>query len=223
MKDMWRPRIPHVAVLVTVVGAFSLGMTSPAAADAGAKIHDRTYGEWAAAWWQWQEANFPDFDFGEGLVDCSVGQSGPVWFLGGTGGGPAVERECDEPLRKPIHLFIPLVNAVIFDEPLTIEERRELLDGFFSEEPAGLFSSVACDLQIDVDGTPTVYSTPIVRTQSPPFDRFGDPEAIGDGVWVMLDPLPSGEHEIAFSGGLCDIDTGDSLFRVDVTYTVTVK
>jgi hypothetical protein len=128
-----------------------------------------------------------------------------------------------EPLTGHKHLFIPLVNANVNDLPPTIEERRDLLDGLFSEVPAGIINSVACDLQIDVDGTPAVYSTPIVRTQSPPFEYFGDPETVSDGYWVMLDPLPSGEHTIMFSGGLCDIDSGENLFHVDVTYTVMVK
>jgi hypothetical protein len=40
---------------------------------------------------------------------------------------------------------------------------------------------------------------------------------------VMLDPLPSGDHEINFTGGICDVDTGDSLFLTGATYFVTVK
>lgn len=222
MQHVRTTPLAYAAVILAVAGAFGLGMASPVSAEVGAAIHDRTYGEWSAEWWQWQEAHFPDFNFGEGLVDCSVGQSGPVWFLAGTGGGAAM-RECMAPLKGHKHLLIPLVNGSVFDEPLTIDERRDLLDGLFSEVPAGVFNSVACDLQIDVDGKPAVYSTPIVRTQSPPFDYFGDPETVADGFWVMLDPLPIGRHEIMFSGGLCDIETGDSLFRVDVTYTVTVK
>lgn len=39
-----------------------------------------------ADWYGWQEANYPDFDFGLGLVDCSLGQKGNIWFLGCTGG-----------------------------------------------------------------------------------------------------------------------------------------
>jgi len=232
MKDIRSFRIPFLAILMVVAGALSLAMSGPVSAD-GAQIQGKTYGQWSAAWWQWQEANFPDFAFGDGLVDCSVGQSGPVWFLGGTAGSPLAERECEEPLGNHIHLLIPLVNASFFNpdgncpEPnftCTIEEKREILDGLFSEVPAGIFNSVACDLQIEIDGTPAVFATPIVRTQSPPFDYAGDPETIADGYWVMLDPLPSGEHEIVFSGGLCDIGKkGESLFRVDVTYVVTVK
>jgi len=231
MKDIRSFRIPRLAVLMAVAGALSFAMSGPVSAD-GAQIQGKTYGEWSAAWFQWQEVDFPDFDFGDGFVDCSLGQSGPVWFLGGTAlGADPAERECEEPLGNHIHLFIPLVNASFYnpdascpnDETCTIEEKREILDGIFSEVPAGIFESVACDLQIDVDGTPAVFSTPIVRTQSPPFDYAGDPETIADGHWVMLDPLPRGEHEIVFSGGLCDIKKGKSLARVDVTYIVTVR
>jgi hypothetical protein len=223
----------NLYVTAPVLGLVMLALlgTAHAGGPTEGKLSGKTYGEWSASWWQWQEANFPNFEFGEGLVDCSVGQSPPVWFLGGTGGGGAA-RECQEPLGNQIRLFIPLVNVSFYNpdgncpEPnftCTIEEKREILDGLFSEVPAGIYNSVACDLQIDVDGTPAVLFTPIVRTQSPPFDYAGDPETIADGYWVMLDPLPSGEHEIVFSGGLCDIETGESLVRVDVTYIVMVE
>ena len=155
MKDIRSYRTLRLAVLMVVASAFSLAMSSPLSAATGAKILGKTYGEWSADWWQWQEANYPGFEFGEGLVDCSLGQSGRVWFLGGTApGADPAERECEEPLGKHKHLFIPLVNASLFDTSATIDEKREILDGVFSEVPAGVFNSVACDLQIDVDGTP---------------------------------------------------------------------
>ena len=53
--------------------------------------HGKTYGEWAAAWWQWAlsipEAQNPVADAtGE---FAGLGQSGPVWFLAGTFGNSA--------------------------------------------------------------------------------------------------------------------------------------
>src|SRR5262245_57270273 len=43
-----------------------------------------TYGQWSAAWWQWATSlsadHHPLFD----TADLSTGQSGHVWFLGGT-------------------------------------------------------------------------------------------------------------------------------------------
>src|SRR4051794_39140841 len=44
------------------------------------------YGELSAQFWQWEFSlpitNHPLFQ--SGPVDCSAGQSGPVWFIGGT-------------------------------------------------------------------------------------------------------------------------------------------
>ena len=49
-----------------------------------AKAYGLTYGEWSAAWWQWALSlpvgAHPLFD----TADCSAGQSGKVFFLGGT-------------------------------------------------------------------------------------------------------------------------------------------
>lgn len=187
-----------------------------------------TYGQWSTAWWEWAEQYFPDLDFGKGRVDCSLGQSGPVWFLGGSGDDRPVSRRCT--IERGKALFIPLVNAADFDDepscaadPCTVEEQREILNGIFSEAPAGIFNSVACGLEIEVDEAPAVFSTPIVRTQSPPFDYAGNLDNISDGFWVMVEPLPEGDHTIQFSGGICDIDTGDPLFAVDVKYVITVE
>ena len=213
-------------------GFVLITITRPAFADETATIHGKTIGELTAGWWQWQEANYPDFAFGDGPVDCSLGQSGPVWYLGGTGGGGA-QRVCDAPIKGHKHLMFPLVNANMFnpddfclavtgDPDCTVEEKREILDGIFSEDPAGIFNSTACLLHAEVDGNPAVYSAPIVRTQSPPHQYGGDFESVADGVWVVLPPLQGGEHTIHFTGGICDVDTGDVLFSVDVNYILTV-
>ena len=56
-----------------------------------------------------------------------------------------------------------------------------------------------------------------------PVDYSGDPEAIAEGYWVMLNPLPSGPHVIHFTGSLCVTSDFSSIFDVDVTYNLTVK
>jgi hypothetical protein len=77
-----------------------------------------TYGEWSAKWWQWVysiplETNpqfqgvFPN---PPAVVDCSVGQSGPVWFLGADFGGIAV-RECKDPVPPGVSIFFPVINT----------------------------------------------------------------------------------------------------------------
>jgi hypothetical protein len=212
-------------------GLLFLTMALPASADEDITLHDTSISELVAGWWQWAEEYYPDFEFGDGRVDCSLGQSGPIWYLGGTGGGVA-ERECDAPIKDHVHLMFPLVNAEVSNpddwcnvfetDNCSIEQKREILDGIFSEEPAGIFNTAGCLLQAEVDGVPAVYSASIVRTQSPTFEYDGDPEAVADGYWVILPQLPNGKHTIHFTGGICDIDNGDVIFDVEVTYDLII-
>lgn len=249
MAARWSSQVSRIATSILVAGGVGLATAGPVGADTGPEIQGKTYGEWSAAWWQWAEEFYTDsdgnMDFGTGRVDCSLGQSGPVWFLGGTSFGKA-ERRCT--LKRNKYLFVPLVNAADFDDepscaqqPCTVEEQRDILNGIFSLEPPGIFGppgTVACQLQADVcsgrcpdrvKGTPAVFSTPIVRTQSPPFEYDGNPDNVADGFWVMLDPLPPGRHRIHFAGGVCEIGTPigqnieDVFFWVDVTYRVRVR
>jgi hypothetical protein len=53
-----------------------------------------TYGEWSARWWQ-RLVSIPaasNPSLASGAVDCTLGQSGPVWFLAGTFGDKAYTR-----------------------------------------------------------------------------------------------------------------------------------
>jgi hypothetical protein len=90
------------------------GIIPPAASS-----HGSTYGEWSAKWWQWAYS-LPGT--GHPLVDetgasVSAGQSGNVWFLGGTytanlENGVVVGRAtrvCTIPTGKA--LFFPILNS----------------------------------------------------------------------------------------------------------------
>jgi hypothetical protein len=89
---------------------------------------DATYGDWSARWWQWvyqtPVGHNPEFNPDKGTlakpatVDCSAGQRGPVWFLGGTflptQTSPGtfedtVYRKCTIPSET--FLFFPILNA----------------------------------------------------------------------------------------------------------------
>ncbi|RJX31828.1 MAG: hypothetical protein C4531_07105 [Desulfurivibrio sp.] len=217
---------------LVIFGLTGLLMVAPAFADASGQpeIFEKTYGEWSAKWWQWLEAqNFTPLT-AQGEVDCSQGQTGPVWFLAGTDGSGPVERECTVP--KGTLLFFPLVNAEFNNVPnettceggpCTEDEKRVILDGLMSDNTPGLLNSRACNLESTVDGIPTLFSGfAIARTQSPAFLYLDDHETVSDGFWVMLS-LPEGQHTLHFKGALCDLDSGSQLFEVDVTYNLNVS
>lgn len=216
-------------LLAAILGAsLSLTAQSALASDDG-RGATRGVAQLAAAWFRWQETNFgtANFDFGEGLVDCSVGQRGDVWFLGGSDGSQPVERECIRRIPKKTRLFFPLVNLVFFNEPgedLSVPEKRALLAGILDDLEAGALATESCRLNATVDGRPVILSrTAIQRVQSTRFKYGEDRKAVADGFWVLLPRLARGEHIIKFGGSLCEFETGSSIgFDIDVTYLLTV-
>ena len=181
----------------------------------------KTYGEWAAEWWQWAyeipKARNPVLDLtGE---FCDEGQSGPVWFLAGTFGG-TVTRHCTVPAGKAV--LCPLLNLVWVqfptDPPITVEEIRDVLAPFMD---GGI---VTCE----IDGR-AVRDLGRYREQSSvftvtiPSDGYRLPEGsyypcLDDGYYLMLAPLSAGQHTIHFTGQIPAFG-----FSMDVTYHLTVK
>lgn len=208
------------------------------------KIISKSHGKLAASWWQ-HISSFPADEnplFEEGEVDCTRGQSGPVLFLAGADAAP-IERSCTVPSKA---LFFPLLN-LLYDNapgepPLTLDEKRVLLDEVMSDTTPGFLADLgfpgtrACDLFATLDGVAIHHFATIARAQSPPFelvtelDGFpsgaDDPEAITDGFWILLPRLSRGDHVLRFGGRFCEFDTfaDHPLFgSVDVTYHLTVE
>ena len=224
--DSRRASLPRRATTVLWGLAFLLvASADPAwAGSANPKVNGKTIGDWGHAWWQWA-SNFSSETnpIGQnGDVDCSAGQSGKVWFLAGTFGASAT-RTCSIPRGRA--LFFPLFNVIFWTpEDCTFESAcrggaAALIDNL---------RSWSCT----VDGTPCVFSVPVVRAQSDarPLDipegsfweDFGTtpglrPLSVADGYWVMLDPLPPGPHQVTFTASAPDLE-----FALSVTYILTV-
>ena len=64
-----------------------------------------TYGEWSAKWWQYAVG------VTDPNADCTVNQSGPVWFLAGapSSDGQPVHLSCSVPPGKAI--LVPVINS----------------------------------------------------------------------------------------------------------------
>lgn len=228
-----------VALMVSAGSAFAGGPKVGTTAGQG-------YDDYAARWWQWMTSipsavNPQDND---GVVDCTLGQQGPVWFLAGAQPGTTAVRTCSVKRNRP--LFFPLVNAIFTNGPgesATIAEKRDALDGVLSDLRPGIFAdfgfpgSRACDLFVEIDGLPATYFVPVARVQSPAFTidtgdgpnglppGLVDPEAITDGFWAMLPALSPGQHTLRFGGRLCQFDNFDDhplAGPIDITYHLTV-
>ncbi len=197
------------------------------------KVLGRTYGEWAAEWVAWSESG----PIGQNAIQdltgefCGLNQPGRnVWFLAGSFGVPQVERHCSIPRGRA--LFYPIYEAPWIDCPGTVDETltdaevRDIMAAYIGE-PAEISSSL--------NGVAVVsLQVPIVRTQTPVFTnvlpnshvlvgvcptalsagRTG--RRIGDGYWVMLPPLPAGQHTLSLRGA-------QPGFETSVTYRLTVR
>lgn len=179
----------------------------------------RPRAEWTAQWWQWIEALNSEPLYEEGDVDCARGQSGDVWFLAGTAGGPPATRTCTIP--EGTVLLVPLQNAAWSNEgaeDLSVEEKRAVLEAVYSVTDPGILNSKICGLESQVDGK----DVPYMRLQSPTFLRLDDPESVSDGFWFAFQPSV-GAHQVVFSGTLCDFFSDMPIFEIAVTYEITVE
>jgi hypothetical protein len=200
--------------------------SNPAILPPDSQPYGLSYGQWTAKWWQWVHsiptANNPMLDqTGE---DCTQAQNqtGPIWFLAGTGGG-SVERTCTLPAGKAI--LLPIINVVGVRTAGETEE--ELLTGI--KESIDTIST----LEASVDGIP-LQNLSNYRIQSPFFNDtlpndnlLGVPEgtypAISDGYWVFLEPLPPGQHEIRLRGAVIDPTGITPSFETVVIYHLIIS
>ncbi len=229
-------------LLLQVTPALAAQNPNPGVLPPDSHPFGKTYGEWNAGWWQWSfsvPASKNPVLATNGALDCSVGQSGNVWFLAGhflTGG--SFTRSCTVPVGKA--LFVPLINSWADNvcnngqppnpPPLTVDQlRASAASGVIP--PANLHASI--------DGNP-VTNLESYRAISPVFSYTLPPSpdnvidaaygvelpgpcwpsltvtpAVADGFYIMLTPLSAGSHSINFGGS-------GSGINLDVTYNLTI-
>lgn len=204
----------------------------------------RTYSEWSAAWQQWSFSipvtSHPLFDNG----DCSVGQSGPVWFLGGRYCQPDVNcsapvtRSCSVPAGKA--LFFPVVNVpdTVPEEPAfgCGDSLPPLVAGTIAEmrQCVAPYIDGSTKLEADVDGKPIHNLKRDFRVRSVvfevtwpadnlltalgegPFPAGTYSPVVDDGIYILLPPLPVGNHTLHFRG------TFPNGFTENITYNLVV-
>jgi len=243
-----------IAAITAVLALALVGLTVPSVTahdNDGPRVFDkndvaygRTYGEWSTAWEQWSYsipvAQHPLFDNG----DCSVGQSGPVWFLGGkfcannatSCSFTGVVRRCKVPSGKA--LYFPVFNGEdsALEESVVEHPGDETYQQIATMRSFEDVSMSPSDVSCRVDGAPIPHLKEGFRVQSTAFgftlptdnllaSVYGNPNflagtyfpAVDDGWYVMLSPLPAGPHQIHFRGYNPVYN-----FTLDVTYNLNV-
>jgi hypothetical protein len=247
--EQTHPWMLMVALLLVLAIELPLAQVTPARADSPAAVvaslqpppYGKTYAEWSAEHWKWDYSmpvdHHPLFD----TADCSAGQTGSVWFLGGTfttvqqGNtvtGNAV-RNCTVPIGKA--LFFPIIDAECSEAGnpgLTVPELRLCAKDLIDHVPS-------VSAEIDGQSVPDLAN---YRVQSPLFtwgplpanNLFQDPAfpsglsspSISDGYFLMISPLSPGNHTIHFAGAAVftqAVDGFDFTFALDITYHLTVQ
>jgi hypothetical protein len=173
-----------------------------------------SYADWTAKWWQWaysipRDVN-PSYD--DTGKYCAEGQSGPVWFLTGTYKHPA-NRYCTIPAGKAI-LFTILNSECSLAEFPSLKTEEQL------RQCAKQMQDSVVHLEASVNDVPLTglekyrIQSKLFNFTIPPDNILGLPpqttQAVSDGNWVFLEPLPVGNHTIYFKGGLRNVTDGSN-------------
>jgi hypothetical protein len=200
------------------------------------KSFGKAYGEWSGAWWRWcysiPAAVNPVAD--PTGANAALGQSGPVFFLAGTFGGPA-ERSVTVPAGKA--LFFPILNQIWINLPEYGDNPWSPEQEAFARALIAGITDGATLLTCEIDGQP-VQDVAAYRCQTPPGKDYmvTVPEesiwswlpagtygpTVDDGYYLMVAPLPVGEHTIHFQGEMT-LPWEPYFFSLEVAYHLTVK
>jgi hypothetical protein len=179
-------------------------------------VSGKTQAEWAAEFGKWllstPVATNPSLDPTGALG--YLGDVGPVFFVGTNFGG-FTSREISVPTGKP--LFLLVLGAGGFVEPgQTLGDLQQFVADSISN---------TTDLRATLDGNPIpnlfsyVQTSPVFSVTVPP-DGVGPAgdyaEALIGGYFLMLEPLPLGQHTLTFGGDI----GGSSPFTSDLSLVV---
>ncbi|MFE6049178.1 signal protein [Kitasatospora sp. NPDC056446] len=142
-----------------------------------------------AAWWSWaasiEQARNPVLDRDGHL--CGQGQKADLWFLAGTTDGAAT-RSCLIPADMPI--IFPVVNL--------IGVRSDCVDFMAVAEGGATLDGRALTVE-RIEPTPTEFDS----VKGNPFTggaASGKAYRYACGLWVRMEPLTPGRHELSLRG-----------------------
>jgi hypothetical protein len=194
-----------------------------------ANPYGKTYGEWAALYFQTEFSTVWDPEA------CSSGRIGNVEILQSTLGGPG-EWECDVPAGTA---FVFPVITTFFLCPTDCGPGGAAPNGTVEElrAAAAIIGDAELTMGCEIDGVP-VENLLMYRSQSPVFegqilegcvfnvaDSVAFPPgpygpAVTDGYFLVVHPLPPGEHTIHYHAIVGPIS--EPIFETESTHHITV-
>lgn len=195
--------------------------------EVGALIDGRDLPSYANAWWQWAysmpQANSPVRDLTGS--DCAINQEGPVWFLAGGFGSAKISRRCTIPPET--YLFFPMINMLEFTPPNTDRSCQEVMrvvaanNETYVQLRATLNGHAFSELDQRRVASQVCFD-PLGRVP-PEFEPPSYAPAATDGYWLMLKPLPVGEHVLSFQAFYTNQGAAYGTMVQNISYDLTVS
>lgn len=183
------------------------------------KVANQALSYWAERYWAWLLVKPPERSPVADTTGafCGDGQAGPVWFLASADAKSNIVRSCAVPAGK--FILLPAIASLIQSNAGRNPCSKIEADGV-PEKGAANIESVY--LTIDGQRFDSFYDNRVFTKNCTAIRGDAGETVVRDaiffGAWIMLRPLPPGDHTISFGGKLEDLQN----YR-DVTYKLTVK
>jgi len=207
-----------LALSAAAAGAFAAPQTEassvqtvPQGGLAVPQLDGQDAADFAVSWWRWlmSAPDGRDIMADDSGALCALNQSGPVWYLAGSYDTGAVSRSCAVPAGK--YLFVPVAQSMLWDS-------ADGRDCHLLQADVKTVMDTAHELFLEVDGKSEAVQTSIRAAPKKCFTLPNETDIYAtDGYWLLLKPLPKGQHIIRFGGKLGDggINAEDSAQNIE--------
>jgi hypothetical protein len=202
--------------------------------------YDLTYADWAARYWQWSLSFPATANPAADTAPPESNQSGPVWFLPTVLGNRTVTRSMTIPSGTA--LFFPALS--VFWDNSNCPENTTLTEAELLELANGQWDAFASLTACIIDGVPVkglenpqetpyrvetgLYYATVADHDNllaavygvPCFPDGGTIDQVSVGAFLMVKPLPVGQHTIRVIGAAGPLP--NPFFTKDATYNITI-
>lgn len=185
---------------------------------------DRSF--YANDWWQWAASMSGSESPVQDITgaNCGVNQRGPVWYLAGGFGSSFIKRSCSIPSDR--HLFFPAINMLVFP-PRGTESTCDQMKAMAAQN-----NDRYVYVRVYLDGSQVQNAERFRVGSLDCFDLMArapasaDASSIApsatDGYWIMLRPLPLGQHRLEFRAFYTNPDFDFGGMVQNISYDLTI-